>query len=208
MVDNVKIRILCIGDSHTAGFPLFDPLYGGDSQSSYEYWFNLFLSNQFSEVSFDIHNKGSCGQVSSEVFRRLNTTLSKIKYDLVIFWAGANDIAIGYSVKTIWENLWRAFKFSIKKSEAFMLITIPPMNWPGIETKILQLNEKIKKNSDSDTYLYADAYKVLVLENQGVLDPIYDAGDGVHLSIDGYEQVGKEIFNRATPLIQTIQTRK
>ncbi|MFX0123469.1 MAG: SGNH/GDSL hydrolase family protein [Candidatus Hodarchaeota archaeon] len=203
----MKIRILCIGDSHTAGFPLFDPIYGGDSQSSYEYWLNLLLSKQFSGISFDIDNKGICGQGSREILHRLNTNLSKFRYDLVVFWAGANDIAIGYSVKTIWENLWRAFEFSIDKSEAFILVTIPPMNWPGINARIIQLNEKIRKNSDNTTYLYADAYNVLVLENQGILDPVYDAGDGVHLSIDGYEQVGKEIFNRTIPLIQTILAR-
>ncbi|MHA2203042.1 MAG: GDSL-type esterase/lipase family protein [Candidatus Hodarchaeales archaeon] len=203
-----KINILCIGDSHTAGFPLFDPLYGGDPLSSYEYWFDIHLSNHFSNNLFDIHNKGICGQFSSEVVHRLKPTLSKFSYDLVIFWAGANDIAMGYSVKRIWENLWQAYKFSVSKSKAFMLVTIPPMNWSEIDTKIVQLNEKIRKNSNSDTYLYADAYTALILKRKGVLNPIYDAGDGVHLSIDGYEQVGKEIFTQAVPLIQVILARR
>ncbi|MFW9902899.1 MAG: SGNH/GDSL hydrolase family protein [Candidatus Thorarchaeota archaeon] len=199
-----KINILCIGDSHTAGFPLFDPLFGGNPKSSYEYWFNNHLSKQFSEITFVIHNKGSCGQVSREVLRRLNNALETFSYDLIILWAGANDIAIGYSVERIWENLWQAYKISVEKSKAFMLVTIPPMNWPGIDTKIGQLNEEIRINSNSDTYMYADAYAALVLENEDVLNPIYDAGDGVHLSIDGYEQIGKVIFNQTVPLIQKI----
>ncbi len=203
-----KINILCIGDSHTAGFPLFDPLYGGDPLSSYEYWFDILLSNHFSDISFDIHNKGICGQVSSEVVHRHNAILSKFSYELVIFWAGANDIAMGYSVNRIWENLWQAYKFSVNKSKSFILVTIPPMDWAGIETKIIQLNEKIRNNSKSDTYLYTDAYNALVLDRKGGLNPIYDAGDGVHLSIDGYEQVGKEIFTQAVPLIQAILARR
>ena len=32
------LRILCIGDSHTAGFPDYDPLMGGDPESSYQFW--------------------------------------------------------------------------------------------------------------------------------------------------------------------------
>ena len=199
-----KINILCIGDSHTAGFPLFDPLYGGDPRSSYEYWYNTLLSKQFSNISFVIHNKGICGQVSGEVLRRLNNALETFNYDLIILWAGANDIAIGYSVKRIWENLWQAYEISVKKSKALMLVTIPPMNWPGIDPKINQLNEKIRNNSNSDTYMYTDAYAALVLENEDVLNPIYDAGDGVHLSIDGYEQIGKVIFDQTVLLIQKI----
>ncbi|UCG04333.1 MAG: hypothetical protein JSW11_10170 [Candidatus Heimdallarchaeota archaeon] len=203
-----KIRVLCIGNSHTAGFPLFDPLYGGDSQSSYEYWLNILLSNHFSDISFEIHNEGICGQVSSEVVRRLNFTLSKFSYDLVILWAGANDIAIGYPVNRIWKNLRQGYKYSKKKSRGTMLVTIPPMNWPGINTKILKLNEKIRNNSNSDSYLYADAYTALVLEKEDILNPIFDAGDGVHLSIDGYEHISKEIFNKAVPIIQTILTKR
>ncbi|MFX1506109.1 MAG: SGNH/GDSL hydrolase family protein [Promethearchaeota archaeon] len=199
-----KINILCIGDSHTAGFPLFDPLYGGNPKSSYEYWFNILLSRQFSGITFEIHNKGICGQLSGEVLRRLNNALKTFYYDLIILWAGANDIAIGYSVRRIWENLWQAYTISVKKSKAFMLITIPPMNWPGSDTKIRKLNEKIRNNSNSDTYMYTDAYTALVLGNEDVLNPIYDAGDGVHLSIDGYEQIGKVIFNQTIPLIQKI----
>ena len=200
----VKISILCIGNSHTAGFPLFDPLYGGDPKSSYEYWLRLHLSDHFSDIEFDIHNEGRCGQVSREILRRLKNILSSFNNDLVIFWAGANDLALGYSVNRIWENLWRAYQFSVKKSKAFILVTIPPMNWPGINTNIVQLNEEIRNNSGIDTYKYADAYSALVLEKGGVLNPNYDAGDGVHLSIDGYEQVGQEIVRIAILSIQGI----
>ena len=52
--------------------------------------------------------------------------------------------------------------------------------------------------------MYTDAYAALVLENEDVLNPIYDAGDGVHLSIDGYEQIGKVIFDQTVLLIQKI----
>jgi len=200
-----KINLLCIGNSHTAGFPLFDPLYGGDPKSSYEYWLKLHLSDHFSDIEFDIHNEGRCGQVSREILRRLNNTLSSFNYDLVIFWAGANDVALGYTVNRIWENLWQAYEFSVKKSKAFMLVTIPPMNWPGINANIVQLNEEIRNHSNINTYKYADVYSALVLEKEGSLNPNFDAGDGVHLSIDGYEQVGQEIFKIAIQSIQGIK---
>ncbi len=197
-----KIKILCIGNSHTAGFPLFDPMFGGDIQSSYEYWFNLLLSSHFSGIPFKIDNKGICGQVSGEVYQRLKAILTNKNYDLVIFWSGANDLAIGYSVDTIWKNLWRAYELAKQKSTPFLLVTIPPMNWPGIDSKITKLNEKIKSNSGSTSYLIADTYQVLA--KQRALNPLYDAGDGVHLSITGYEEVGQEIFNQVSPFLEKL----
>lgn len=200
----MKIKILCIGDSHTAGFPLFDPLYGGNSKSSYEYWFNLLLTNHFPDTSFVIDNKGICGQISSNIYRQLKISLSESDYNLVIFWGGANDLAMGYSINEIWNNLWQAFKFTQEKLTALILVTIPPMNWPEVNLKIIHLNEKIRRNSGVETYLYADPYNALVLEKQGSLNPLYDAGDGVHLSIDGYEQIGKEIFNTSSSYLTNL----
>ena len=200
----VKIKILCIGDSHTAGFPLFDPLYGGNSKSSYEYWFNLLLTNHFPDTSFVIDNKGICGQISSNIYRQLKISLSESDYNLVIFWGGANDLAMGYSINEIWNNLWQAFKFTQEKLTALILVTIPPMNWPEVNLKIIHLNEKIRSNSSVETYMYSDAYNALVLEKQGILNPLYDAGDGVHLSIDGYEQIGKEIFNTSSSYLTNL----
>ena len=32
------IKALCLGDSHTAGFPEHDPMFGGNVKSSYQFW--------------------------------------------------------------------------------------------------------------------------------------------------------------------------
>lgn len=200
-----KIKILCIGNSHTAGFPLFDPLYGGNPKSSYEYWFDILLTQDFPSVLFDIDNRGICGQVSSQVYQRLESILSKSHLDLVIFWAGANDIALGYSADKIWNNLWKAVELS-QETTIITLVTIPPMNWPGISHELTKLNKKIRNHSNSRACFVADTFAVL--EKQGMLDPEYDSGDGVHLSIDGYEKVGGAIFNAISPLITNILKQK
>ncbi|MFX0087954.1 MAG: hypothetical protein ACFFAU_20040, partial [Candidatus Hodarchaeota archaeon] len=54
-------------------------------------------------------------------------------------------------------------------------------------------NLKIKRSNRSpDAYIIADVYEVL--EKEGNLNPLCDAGDGVHLSIEGYKRVGRTIF--------------
>ncbi|MFX0050745.1 MAG: SGNH/GDSL hydrolase family protein [Candidatus Hodarchaeota archaeon] len=187
-----KIRILCIGNSHTAGYPFFDPVYGGNVESSYEYWLNLHLTKTYPNSSFALENQGICGQGSSEVFIRLKTLLTIKEYEIIVYWAGANDIAIGYSIESIWQNLWNAYRFAKEKKTGFILVTIPPMDWHEIDRIIIKLNEMIISNSN-DTYFCANVYPEL--EDKRRLKSDYDVGDGVHLSVDGYQLVGKVIFN-------------
>jgi lysophospholipase L1-like esterase len=187
-----QIKILCIGDSHTAGYPFFDPQFGGNPRSSYEYYLNLLLSNQFPNVSFVLDNQGICGQVTYEIVQRYRNLIN-FRYDLVIFWGGANDIAVGYPVDDIWNNLKSACKLTVGKPFRVVLITIPPMNWPGIGQKIIELNDRIDNYNKLGKCLSADVYGAL--EKNDELKSQFDAGDGVHLSIEGYEKVGEVIFN-------------
>ncbi|MFX0172784.1 MAG: SGNH/GDSL hydrolase family protein [Candidatus Hodarchaeota archaeon] len=186
------IKLLCIGNSHTAGYPFFDPMYGGNPESSYEYWLNLRLTKTYPNLAFTLENQGICGQESSEVFTRLKTLFNTKEYEIVIYWAGANDIAIGYSIESIWQNLWKAYRLVEDKKAGFILVTIPPMDWYEIDQIILKLNEMIISNS-KDTYICANVYPEL--EDNSRLKKDYDIGDGVHLSVDGYQMVGKVIFN-------------
>ncbi len=187
------MKILCIGDSHTAGFPLYDPIFGGNPKSSYEYWLNNLLIEQFSSYSFSLDNKGICGQTTNEINHRLKRLLKQKRYDLVIYWGGANDIAIGYNSNVIWRNIEEALEFTKKISVKCMTVTIPPMNWAGISDHVIDVNLNIKEaKENTGAYIIADVYEVL--EKQGNLNPLCDAGDGVHLSIEGYKRVGRTIF--------------
>ena len=48
------ITILCIGDSHTAGFPDYDPFMGGDPESSYQFWLTSELINLNPAVNYHL----------------------------------------------------------------------------------------------------------------------------------------------------------
>jgi lysophospholipase L1-like esterase len=196
-----QVFILCIGDSHTAGYPFFDPLFGGDPESSYEHWLSLLLTEEFPTLSFILDNRGMCGQTSTEIYNRLSSLLTDNNYDLVVFWAGANDIAVGYSIQTIWENMKKAYELTSKSNSIFMLVTIPPMTWFGIGNTVSILNKRIK-DIILDNYYYVDVYSVLKENNK--LKAIYDVGDGVHLSTQGYQRVGEKIFESITPIIKSL----
>lgn len=184
-----SLNILCIGDSHTAGFPLYDPLYGGNRESSYEYWLKEKLLDNFPEMDFKLENSGICGQLSFDILQRLKKFTDLAKYDIVLFWGGANDIGMGFDEQEIFKNLEQASIFCISKKTTGFILTIPPMNYEGLKEPVQKLNELIKTNSNIKAI---DIYKYLVKGTE--LNNDYGIGDGVHLSITGYRQVADAIL--------------
>ena len=187
---NSLVSILCIGDSHTAGFPLYDPYFGGDHSSSYEYWLEKKLQNQFPNHSFELENHGVCGEYSIDILYRFKAIPNIQKFRFILFWGGANDIGMNKPVKTILKALQQAKDYCEQNKVLYFFFTIPPMNILGLNKRVIDLNARMHelfKNKVIDVYS--------ALELQGTLKQEYGIGDGVHLSIDGYHQVAKTIFN-------------
>lgn len=184
-----SLHILCIGDSHTAGFPLYDPFYGGNQESSYEYWLKKLLQKKHPEMEFNIENFGICGQISFDILQRLKKFNDLTQFNIVLFWGGANDIGMGFDVKSIAKNLEQASLHCIRTGSACFILTIPPMNYEGLKESIQELNRKILTNINIKAI---DIYNHLVKGTE--LNDEYGIGDGVHLSITGYQQVAEAIF--------------
>lgn len=184
-----NISILCIGNSHTAGFPLYDPSYGGNPKSSYEYWLEKELKENFTKLNFDIENQGICGEMATDIFRRLTAIDVLEKYTFILYWGGANDLGIGRPIERILQSLLQASQFCSTYLLKFLFLTIPPMNIPGMNEPIVDLNRLIFNESQSKVI---DIHKALVHKSK--LNEDYGIGDGVHLSITGYREVGKTVY--------------
>ena len=122
-----NISILCIGNSHTAGFPLYDPSYGGNPKSSYEYWLEMELKENFQKLNFDIENQGICGEMATDIFRRLTAIDNLERYNFILYWGGANDLGIGRPIERIWQSLLQASQFCSSYQTKFFFLTIPPL---------------------------------------------------------------------------------
>jgi len=193
-----SLHILCIGNSHTAGFPLYDPFYGGNHESSYEYWLKEKLKANIPEMDFKLENIGICGQISFNILQRLKKITDLAKYDIVLFWGGANDIGMGFDEQEILKNLEQASIFCNGKKTTGFILTIPPMNYEGLKEPVQRLNKLIKTNNNIKAI---DVYKYLVKETE--LNNDYGIGDGVHLSITGYRQVADAILPHVLKFISS-----
>lgn len=188
-MNSKAVSILCIGNSHTAGFPLYDPSYGGNPESSYEYWLKKDLQNNFPQFHFKVDNQGICGEMTTDIFRRLTAIDSLERYNFILYWGGANDLGLDRPIERIWNNLKLAWNFCISYSLKFFFLTVPPMNIPGMNDPISELNQLIIDEFKTNVI---DVYAALVLKNQ--LNKEYGIGDGVHLSISGYIEVGRTVY--------------
>ena len=182
-------KILCIGNSHTAGFPQFDPHFGGNPKSTYEFWLEVDLLKRFSDFSFELDNKGICGEFSSDILHRLLIIPNLNQYSCVLFWGGANDVGMGRKFEDIWQTIEQAFQYCNSNQIACFVLTIPPMNIDGLGKHIRKLNQLMLSNLDS---YVIDVYPSL--SEEGRLKPQCGVGDGVHLSVEGYKTVAKVAF--------------
>ena len=184
------LTILCCGNSHTAGFPGYDPLMGGDPHSSYQFWLEKELRVIQPEKEFRIVNQGMCGDTSQGIVWRLFQELEATHYDLVILAGGTNDLGMRSEVQ-IFENLKEGYDTCKAHDTLLISPSIPPINIAHLHTCVNAVNNDIRKYTAGFSGVYfADWFGTLKDEN-GFLEDRFDAGDGVHLSVEGYKQIGE-----------------
>jgi len=183
------LRILCIGDSHTAGFPDYDPLMGGDPESSYQFWLKKGLIKSKPEKEYHIINEGTCGDTSRGIVLRLLHALEITHYDLVILAGGTNDLGMA-GEKQVVKNLKEGYEACRERKIPLVAPSIPPISLNEYMPKILKANHAIKAyTAKFQNVFFADWFGALK-DEQGFLDDNYNSGDGVHLSVEGYQCIG------------------
>ena len=181
--------ILCVGNSHTAGFPDHDPWMGGDPTSSYQFWLKQGLVKKWPETEFTLINEGVCGDTSRGIITRLFRALQRVSCNLVILAGGTNDLGM-VGEKAIIANLEKGYDFCREKKIPLIITTIPPISLHQYSTPVTLLNDAIRSYAEQYTEVYiADWHRVLQ-DEAGFLAESCDAGDGVHLSREGYERIG------------------
>jgi len=182
--------ILCIGDSHTAGFPDFDPFMGGDPESSYQYWLNLELSKTQPTADYLFINEGACGDTSGGIVHRLQQALKTSGYDLVILAGGTNDLGLNNSDQVFY-NLKQGYEACMRHSIPVIAPAIPPISFADVVPQVIALNNAIQTYASLNHHiLFADWFEALQ-DDRGFLADIYNSGDGVHLSVAGYKCIGQ-----------------
>jgi lysophospholipase L1-like esterase len=184
------ITILCIGDSHTAGFPDYDPFMGGDPESSYQFWLTKELMNLNPAVKYQLINEGMCGDTSRGIVHRLFQSLKMKTYELVIMAGGTNDLGLTNGDQ-VFNNLKQGYETCIQNSIPVIAPTIPPISFAEIVPQVIALNNAIQSYASLNHHILCADWFTALRDDRGFLADIYNSGDGIHLSVAGYKCIGQ-----------------
>jgi lysophospholipase L1-like esterase len=198
MIDPMRRKIAALGDSITAGSPLWDPdpevrrTIGSalDERSQWEWW----AAGVSPELEFV--NCGVYGERAAEIERRLEACAAGA--DALVVQGGINDVAQGRPVEDAAAALRRMVRRGRELGLGVALADVLPWNngWPGAEQAVRRLNELV--------HAIGRAEGVPVLPFHATLEDPERPGrmreewtdDGDHPSVEGYRRLGELAFRR------------
>jgi lysophospholipase L1-like esterase len=181
--------VAALGDSITAGSPLWDPgAQSGDPTSQYEYWASL------KEPTLEFRNCGVYGERTDEIAARLEGCA--VGADVLIVQGGINDIAQGRSVDQAVENLLGMVQAGKALGLRVAVAELLPWNngYPRVDPEIRRLNELIAGLGGSERVPVLPFYATLEDEERPGRMRERWTDDGDHPSIEGYRRLGELAF--------------
>ncbi len=194
----VKLRIVGLGDSTTAGTPGFlSPLEAppegrGNPESQYAYWMMK------THPEWTVLNRGIDGQRSDEILARFDRDVTEDKPNYVIILAGVNDIFQGAPLESTKNNLLLMYQNSISAGIRPVSASVLPYNTASRAevTAIRDLNSWIEYTANRLEIPFCDT-------NLAVADP--ENRDRLRVSPDGYHPDVTSYRNMAESLARVIE---
>jgi len=200
-------RIAALGDSITAGNPLYDPdpeqraalSFGDDPESQYEYWASK------ANLDLDFTNCGVFGERTDEIAQRLPECAEDA--DLVIVQGGINDIAqvlggdpqvMADSIDSAAANIDRMLAEAEELGLDAVVANVLPWNngHPAADEPIAELNSGIDRIAKRRGVPLLDFHDALEASDEpGTMAPRY-TDDGDHPSIEGYRILGELVARK------------
>ncbi len=210
-----KIMITCIGDSLTAGYPHYDPRFEqGHVDASYPYWLREELKKFFPGVEFRIHNKGINGETTHYFAKRIHKVFNQTLPDFYISMIGTNDIASKGDLNYLSKQFKKIWKLQEELETRLIWLTLPPIDPTAFQVNleymvpvINEVNEFLKEEVPRHDMFLIDVFSALVDDKTGYLKKEYNAGDGVHLSKEGYKKLGEFVASEMRILVQELLSK-
>ncbi|OTB05572.1 hypothetical protein M426DRAFT_137495 [Hypoxylon sp. CI-4A] len=206
-----SLRILCFGNSLTAGFPAGQP-YADKLKEKLE---DAFLGHGYAEIDYevdgvpgDLVTRGSFISRMGDAWRI--ATQAKEPYDWTIVLGGTNDLGWGCAVDTIVAGLKRTWDIPLSKGGKVLALTIPDTRakFKDISERRDQVNQAIKEYK-TPNFFYFDLNKAIPYHAMKPEDrPKYWEMDGVHLSADGYNLMGEKIAEHLIRIMKLAEAQE
>jgi lysophospholipase L1-like esterase len=186
--------VAALGDSITAGTPLWDPDPGSrtqipepDPRSQYGYWAERALPGT------RFRNCGVNGERTDQIATRLDDCAEGA--DVLIVQGGVNDIAQAVPLEDVAQNL----RAMVRRGEALGLrvavVELLPWNggYPAADRSIRALNRRIAVIGREEGVPVIDWYDVLEDPQRPGRMRLRLTSDLAHPSVEGYRRLGESV---------------
>lgn len=202
------MRILCFGDSLTAGYSGM-----GTSYTPYHVILVRRLEQAFPDLKVEIEEDGVPGDVTGMYMGRILKHFGRGKkpFDWTIVLGGTNDLAYSISPTSIFENLSKTWSVALNSGSKVLALTVPECGPKGsppngsIRDKMAQnkaeLNDLIK-NYEKRGYHAFDFHATLPYHSLSSADNKRYWDDLIHLTPDGYDLMGRQIAAELVNILQ------
>ena len=191
-----SIIVVALGDSTTAGTPLFKsplevpPAGSGDERSSYAYWLTQ------AHPDWRVLNRGVNGERTDEIAARFDRDVL-VKWgppQAVIILAGVNDVYQGLPVEHVKSELRAMYDRAARAHIPVVACSIVPYNTATSEqnARMHEINAWIAAEAARDPNIeFADTRKAAAAPDS--IDRLAGSPDGLHPDIAGYRKMAEAI---------------
>lgn len=200
------MRILCFGDSLTAGYSGM-----GTSYTPYHEKLVKRLEEAFPDLRVEIEEDGVPGDVTGFFMGRILKHFGRGKepFDWTIILGGTNDLAYSKTPASIFENLKKTASVPLSSGSNVLVLTVPEAGPKGAVADRLalrrdELNESIKAHKQPKYHTF-DFHASFPYHSMSPEDNKRYWDDLVHLTPDGYDLMGRQIAAEMVKILQNAE---
>jgi lysophospholipase L1-like esterase len=190
------VIVACLGDSITAGSPLWDPdpsvreRIGAalDERSQWQYWAGL------RSPDLEFRNCGVYGERTDQIAARLDACAEGA--EVLVVQGGINDIAQGRAVAAAADNLRSMVRRGLERGFRVALADVLPWNdgYPRTAGPIAELNDRVATIAQEEGVLLLPFHDTVADPERPGRMRLEWTSDGDHPSIEGYRRLGELAF--------------
>lgn len=193
MIPMEPVRIICFGDSLTAGFqaPTRDNPQGGSTP--YGDWLQEMIGS-----AGQVSSSGICGELTGEMLIRFRRDVLAYQPRYVVILGGTNDLGWNGPIHEIMRNLVKMYEQTRAADGVPVPVTVPSLrvedagnSREGLEwvaghlERRRELNAQILEYAASKNLAAVDLFTATAEPESDLLAPEY-SNDGLHLTTAGY----------------------
>ena len=201
-------KIVALGDSTTAGTPLFKspieapPNGEGDQESQFAYWLMR------SHPEWTVLNRGVNGECTDQITARFDRDVIANKPAVVIILAGVNDVYQGRSVSYVTGQLRAMYDRAAAAKIPVVAGSIVPYNTatPEQNAAMRSINAWIATEAARDPRIeFADTRAAVAAPGQP--DMLSGSPDGLHPDVAGYRTMADALAPAIVTMLRSVLSR-